>query len=209
MLKPLLALCLLLPTLAAAGDAELLSDSELAEVDGRQGVLLNLSLRNNVDANNAPIGCTVAIGTPNPCRLGLEFAARNGVWLMLKEFYGTLKIVDMRLDAGFLPGTATAWRDTTRFQDSAGDCLIPSCNPSSRPTVLVTYPNADAPATYNDFLSFLNIGRTWLEFDNGGTPGYQRDTSSNSVFGVRMSDSATLNGPARMRFRGTGYVYGF
>jgi len=41
------------------------------------------------------------------------------------------------------------------------------------------------------------------------TPGYNRDTSLNSVLGVRMSDSSALNASARMRFLGTGYVYGF
>lgn len=210
-----LAGVLLLAGLAHAEPAAL-DDAELAGVSGRHGVLLNISLRNNVNASGTPSGCTLVINTPNPCRLGLEFAARGGVWLMLKEYYGTLEIKDMRLDAGFLPQTTTAYADASRFRDASNNCLIlvAGCTPRSTsttnfPVVKVTYPNADTPATYDDLHSFLNIGRAWLEFDNGATPGYQRDTSSNSVFGVRMSDSRGLNHAADMRLKGTGYVFGF
>lgn len=190
-----------------------LSESELSAVSGQEGVLLNLNFRNNVDASNTPIGCTPLVGTPNPCRLGLEFAARTGKWLMLKEYYGTFQIKDLRMDAGFLPAANTAYWNQARF-DGTGNVLcttplIPACNPKDRPVVKFAFPGTDAPSTYDDFLSFLNIGRTWLEFDSGATPGFMRDTTLNSALGVRMSDSTSLNAPARMRFRGTGYVYGF
>lgn len=215
----LLASALLLAGLAQAEPAAL-DDTELADVSGRHGALLNISLRNNVNVDTSgtltPIGCTLVVNTPNPCRFGLEFAARSGVWLMLKEFYGTLEIKDMRLDAGFLPQAVTDDADASRFRDTGNNCLIlvAGCTPRSTsttnfPVVKVTYPNADTPATYDDLHSFLNIGRAWLEFDNGATPGYQRDTSTNSAFGVRMSDSRSLNHAADMRLRGTGYVFGF
>lgn len=206
----------LLPASLAHAEPAALDDAELAGVSGRHGVLLNISLRNNVSASGTPIGCTLVVNTPNPCRLGLEFAARGGVWLMLKEYYGTLEIKDMRLDAGFLPQASTTYADASRFRDASSNCLIlvAGCTPRSTttthfPVIKATYPNADAPATYDDLHSFLNIGRAWLEFDNGATPGYQRDTSTNSVFGVRMSDSRGLNHAADMRLRGTGYVFGF
>lgn len=203
--------CALPASFCAAGDLVPLSEGEMATISGGHGLLLDIDLRNNVSASNTPIGCTPAVGTPNPCRLGLEFAARAGVWLMFKEFYGTFEMNDLRLDAGFLPGANTPYFNSTRFQDTAGNCLIAGCNPGSDPAILLTYPGADAQGTYNDFLSFMNIGRTWLEFDTAApvTPGYMRDTSLNSVFGVRMSDSSALNASSRMRFLGTGYVYGF
>lgn len=189
-----------------------LSDAEMQDVSGQQGVLFDITLRNNVSATNTPIGCTVAIGTPNPCRVGLEFAARAGVTLMLKEFYGTLEVNDLRLDAGFMPATNTIYYNPARFRDAAGTDLIAGANPASDAAILFTYPGADAQGTYNDLLSFMNIGRTWLEFDTTVapiTPGYNRDTSLDSVLGVRLADSSALNAAARMRFLGTGYVYGF
>lgn len=189
-----------------------LSESEMQDVSGQQGVLFDITLRNNVNASNAPIGCTVAIGVPNPCRVGLEFAARAGVTLMLKEFYGTLEINDLRLDAGFMPSGNTLYYNPARFRDANGTDLIPGANPASDAAILFTYPGIDAAGTYNDLLSFMNIGRTWLEFDSTVapvTPGYNRDTSLDSVLGVRLADSSGLNAAARMRFLGTGYVYGF
>jgi hypothetical protein len=207
----LVLLCLCSP----GAHAELvgLSESELAAVNAQQGVLFNAHVRNNVDAGLAPIGCTAVVNAPNPCRLGLEFAARAGTWLMLKEYFGTFQIRDLRMDVEALPATNTIYRDVTRFDAggsaACGNPLLPSCNPAGRPALKLTYPGADSPATYEDFLSFLNIGRVWLEFDSGATPGFQRDTSLNSMFGVRMSDSRALNEPAHMRFLGKSYVYGF
>ena len=188
----------------------------MSGINGQQGVLINLNFRNNVDASNTPIGCTAVVGSPNPCRFGLEFAARAGKWVMLKEYYGTLQIKNLRMDAGFLPPTATAYANTTRFQDGSGNCLLagaPGCSPAGLPAVLMSYPDADAPAVYDDLLRFLNIGRVWIESDTAvepaGTRGFNRDTTLNSMMGVRMSDSSALNASARMRFRGTAYVYGF
>lgn len=193
-----------------------LDDHELSGINGQQGVLINLNFRNNVDGSNTPIGCTPVVGSPNPCRLGLEFAARAGKWVMLKEYYGTLQIRNLRMDAGLLPATPTAYANTTRFQDGSGNCLLvgaPGCSPVNLPAVLMSYPDADAPAVYDDLLSFLNIGRVWIESDTAvepaGTRGFDRDTTLNSMMGVRMSDSSALNAAARMRFRGTAYVYGF
>lgn len=196
---------------AFAGDLEPLSDWEMALADAQQGVLIELNLRNNVNASNTPIGCTVAVGTPNPCRLGIEFGAGD-TWLMLKEFYGTLQIREIRMDAAFLPATNTAYYNPARFRDAAGNDLIAGANPASDPAIQLTYPGADAQNTYDDMRSFLNIGRTWLEFDTTVAPitrGYMRDTSTNSVLGMRMADSSALNAAAKMRFLGTGYVYGF
>ncbi len=211
MLKPLV---LSLALLASSGlqALEALDDGALAEVRGQQGVLLNIKLRNNVDASNTPIGCTAAVGTPNPCRMGLEFAARAGTWLMLKEYYGIFQLKNLRLDTTFLPAN-TSYYNSSRFRDGSNNCLLPSCNPSSRPAIKMGFPGTDGTAVYDDFLSFMNIGRLWLEFDTAvepaGTRGFMRDTSLNSVMGSRMSDSGALNAAAKMRFMGTAYVYGF
>jgi hypothetical protein len=201
------------PVVARADTAGLtaLNETELAAVSGQQGVLINISLRNNVDASNAPIACTVLVGTPNPCRFGLQFGTNAASpWLMLKEYYGTFQVKDLRLDVGFLPLTSTAYADASRFKSVAGTCLLSTadCLPhgtatTSFPVIKFTYPDAEGAGIYNDFLSFLNIGRVWLENN------YTLDSTLNSTLGVRMSDSSALNAAAKMRFVGTGYVYGF
>lgn len=211
-LTALLALTLSVTCAAADTGMTALNEAELSSVSGQEGVMISLNFRNNLNADNSPKGCTVVDNTPNPCRLGFEFANRAGTWLMLKEFYGTFQIKEIRMDAGTLPA-ATSYANPDRFKDGAGVCIIAGCNPSGKPTVIFSYPGADARGTYDDFLSFLNIGRVWLENDTdvepAGTRGFQRDTTPNSMLGVRMSDSSALNAPAKMRFRGTGYVYGF
>lgn len=208
-----LGIFLLSPLQAIGSSMVALDDSALSHVDAQHGVLLNISVRNNITATGAPIGCTPVVGNPNPCRLGLEFAARNGVWLMFKEYYGSLQFIDLRMESDLLPNGNTVYWNVGRFDGNGNSgCtapLLPACSPAGNPAVKMSYPNPDAPNVYNDFRSFLNIGRAWLEFDNGATPGYQRDTSLNSVFGVRMSDSTAINEPARMRFRGNAHVYGF
>ena len=83
-----------------ASALEPLSDAALSEVAGKQGVIFNVSLANNVDEQNDPLGCS---GTLNGCRLGLEFAGRDAIWLMMKEFYGTREGSGLRVDVGFLP----------------------------------------------------------------------------------------------------------
>lgn len=197
-----------------------LSDSEMSAMDARQGVLLNLSLLNNMTRDGSGVlqrnsQCSESI-RPNPCRMGLEIAQRD-TWLMLKEFYGSLQIKDLRMDTGFLPGTATGYQNYSRFRDAAGNCLLSgnpvNCNPSGLVAIKASYPSSadGTPSVYDDVLSFMNVGRTWLEFTTGSpvTEGYMRDTTTNSAFGVRLSDSRALNEPAHMRFRGTAYVFGF
>lgn len=220
----LVASMLALPENLMAAELTPLTESELSNVSGQQGVLINLSLRNNVSATNAPIGCSAPASVTatslatNPCRLGLQFAGalNAGKWLMLKEFYGTFQVKDLRLDGTTLPATNTSYWDANRFDinDGVAGCsatpLLPACNPKNLSAMKFTYPGADAPGTYDDFLSFLNIGRVWLESDIAGpVPGYQLDTSLKSFLGVRMSDSRMVNEPAHTRFVGTGYVYGF
>lgn len=203
-----------------------LDETEMSGVSGAQGVVLELKLSNNINKETyAPLDCVASVGTPNVCRMGLEFAARTGIWLMLKEYFGLLHIKDMRLDAGFAPATNTAYYNPARFKDVLGNDLLPGANPINQPAVMLTYPGTDAQTTYDDLLTYLNIGRTWLEYDQGATPGYNRDTTTNSVFSIRLADSVgnglipdpenppdvmlSNHAPAKMRFWGTSYVFGF
>jgi len=192
-----------------AGGLQPLADEALAEVVAQEGVQLTLRLRNNVNASNNPINCT---GLLNPCRMGIEFSGREGIWLMLKDYYGFLEINDIRLESGLLPSTSTGYQDPDRFLSLAGDCLVAACDPRGLRAVRVSYPFSKGVGEYNDLNIFLNIGRVALEFDNASNPlepGYMRDLASGSVLGFRMADSSALNAPSRSRFDGTAYVFGF
>lgn len=204
-MKLLLALVTLLMVTPALA-LEPMEDEQLANVSGQEGVQLTLRLRNNVAANGTPIGCS---GLLNPCRMGLEFSGREGIWLMLKDYYGVLAINDIRLEGDLLPAVNTGFQDSSRFLGTSGTCLISGCDPRGNQAVRITYPFSKAIGQYNDFTLLMNIGRTALEFDNGATPGYMRDAATGSVLGFRMADSTALNAASRARFDGAAYVFGF
>ena len=203
---------LLVTSLAGHADTlQPLDDSEMAHIAGQagQGVQLTLMLRNNVDAAGNPIGCTS--GGLNPCRMGLEFSARDGIWLMLKDYYGELQINDLRIDNATLPATNTGHYDASRFLSVEGDCLIAGCNPTGLLSLRTYYPFNKGVGIYNDLNLFTNIGRVALEYDDtlNNIPGYMQDAATGSVLGFRSTDSQALNAPATMRFEGEAYVFGF
>lgn len=200
-------LLILLCSLTVSAQAfEPISDEELGAVTGREGMQLTLRLRNNVDKDLNPVGCT---GNLNPCRMGLEFSGREGIWLMLKDYYGYISFNSIRLDGTMLPAANTGHQDASRFRGLDGSCLIASCDPRNLRAVKVSYPFSKAVGEYDDMVLLMNIGRTALEFDSGATPGFQRDAAAGSVLGFRTADSSGLNAPARARFDGNAYVFGF
>jgi hypothetical protein len=184
-----------------------LNDSELQSVSGGDAIQLTLRLRNNVgEDNTADMACG---GTPDPCRLGLEFVAREGNWLMLKDFYGSMAIEDVRLEGAFLSNTGSSYRDLSRFEDADGNCLLSPCNPDGLPAIQLDYPFAKGPGEYQDMHTFLNIGRMAVEVDDGSTPGFMLDNNPGSALAFRMSDSGSTNGDMQMRFDGRAFLYGF
>ncbi len=184
-----------------------LNDNELQSVTGGDAIQLTLRLRNNVGEDNAPdIACG---GTPDPCRMGLEFVAREGNWLVLKEFYGSLAIEDVRLEGAYLSNSGSSYRDLSRFEDADGNCLLSPCNPDGLPAIQMDYPFAKGPGEYRDMHTFLNIGRMAVEVDDGATPGFMLDNNPGSALAFRMSDSASANGDMQMRFDGRAFLYGF
>lgn len=206
----LVLMVLLFGTPSYAGQLEPLNDQELQSVSGGEALQFDLRLRNNVNENNDPIGCS---GNLNPCRLGLEFTDRDGRWLMLKEFYGTLDIQDVRLQSASLNESDSPYRDATRFEGSDGHCLLTNCDPNGLSAIGINYPFNKEAGHYQDLKTFLNIGRVGIEFDhasNGGvTPGYLRDQNDASMISYRISDSSAANAPMQMRFDGSALIYGF
>jgi len=223
---------LLLGALALVEAMEPLSDRALGDVRGQDGVLLSLDLTNNFNTQTGEHRCG-ELGELNDCRWGLEFADREGVWLMLKDYYGHLTISDFRIDAEFLPSTATSFADYSRFSNEEGRCLLTgqmgACAASDLaglPALIMGYsdpdPNDDQRPV--NVSLFFNIGRLGLEYDSstpvganlpvacGGAadcvPGYMRDTGV-SVLGMRLSNSQGPNAAAQARFDGRAYVFGF
>ncbi|MCC1498069.1 hypothetical protein [Alcanivorax sp. 1008] len=196
-----------LADMPGAPSMQALDEAELEQVVARQGIMFDIRSRNNVDAANNPIGC---VGALNPCRVGLEFTARAGKWLMLKDYYGTLEIESLRLDAAFLSAGSSPYFDASRFLAADGvTCLVVACNPSGAPGIMFTYPENKGAGVYNDLTTFLNIGRVAIEFDSGLTPGYMRDVNTGSVLAFRASDASAPNASMQMRFDGRAIVYGF
>lgn len=194
-----------------------MDDSDLADVSGSGGVQLSLTLRNNLDKTGNPINCS---GLLSDCRMGFEFSGRSGIWLMLKDYYGVLSVSDIKMEGGSLPGTNTGYQDSTRFYSLTGDCLAitsgSQCDPRGAHALIVSYPNNKAAGDYRDITLLMNIGRTALEFDDSvsglvhaNPDGYMHDDATGSVLGYRMADSSALNAPARARFDGVSYVFGF
>jgi len=184
-----------------------LNDNELQSVIGGDAIQLTLRLRNNVGEDNTPdMACG---GIPDPCRLGLEFVAREGNWLVLKDFYGSLAIEDVRLEGAFLSNSGSSYRDLSRFEDADGYCLLSPCNPDGLPAIQLDYPFAKGPGEYQDMHTFLNIGRMAVEVDDGPTPGFMLDNNPGSALAFRMSDSGSTNGDMQMRFDGRAFLYGF
>jgi bacteriocin-like protein len=184
-----------------------MDENELQSISGGDAIQLTLRLRNNVGEDNLPD--TACGGTPDPCRLGLEFVAREGNWLVLKDFYGSLAIEDVRLEGAFLSHTGSSYRDLSRFQDADGNCLLSPCNPDGLPAIQLDYPFAKGPGEYQDLHTFLNIGRMAVEGDDAGTPGFMLDNNPGSALAFRMSDSASPNRDMQMRFDGRAFLYGF
>lgn len=184
-----------------------MNDHELQSISGGDAIQLTLRLRNNVGEDNLPD--TACGGTPDPCRLGLEFVAREGNWLVLKDFYGSLAIEDVRLEGAFLSNSGSNYRDLSRFEDADGNCLLSPCNPDGLPAIQLDYPFSKGPGEYQDMHTFLNIGRMAVEVDDGLTPGFMLDNNPGSALAFRMSDSGSSNGDMQMRFDGRAFLYGF
>ncbi|MEE4250351.1 MAG: hypothetical protein V2I38_07160 [Alcanivoracaceae bacterium] len=184
-----------------------LDDSDMATVTGREGIALDLELRINADSNGAPLasmgGCS---GTGNGCILALQFANRlagGGEWLVLKGYYGVMRLNDIRLDGSRLPAVASPFANPDRFKDQNGNCLVASCDPSGSLAAIFTYP--DNPGFTADVELALNIGRTSVQF---GAEGYLPSADNGASFlGLRIGDTQT--GVGRIDINGGLQLYGF
>lgn len=227
-----------------------IEDSALQAVTGQSGISLGLELDinvvdlnkdGNVDLNAGqfqPIsGCGLgdfSSGIPDSCRLALSFANRPGEWLVLKDYYGSLRIDNLYLDGGYLSdaGSDPSTFDPTKFQDGSGNCLLGngiSCsNPNSGvglanlPAMVVRLPGSFSgggftPTSYlpaspgsggvSNGYDSLTVGLTigGASIEYGAT-GYSQNNLG-SFLGVKIADN---NSPyAGADVQGSAYVFGF
>lgn len=132
---------------AYADQLQPLSDSELSDVAGREGVLVSLDYYLNSIKTDDPATTGASISSycsadPTNCRFTWQIANREdgvnhsgmtgarGEWLIFKDGYASLTVDKLSLDASFLgeavsAGAAyTSWFNPANFQDSSGACLL-------------------------------------------------------------------------------------
>ena len=190
-----------------------LDDDALANVVGQEGVALDIELRINADEDGNPLSslgnCS---GLGNPCVLALQFNNRNsggGEWLVLKDYYGVMKINSLFLDASQTPAGNGNYANPSRFFNQAGDaCLasgvFPNCNINDVPALSMSF-EGDAATFEDDILWHLNVGRMAVQY---GPEGYlPSNDNGKSFLGLRISD--TTQNMARIDIDGSITLTGF
>lgn len=209
---------------AFAGSLTELSDADMGEVVAQDGIAVALELRVNADANGDPLSSlSFCSGLSNPCRMALNFNNRTdlgGEWLVLKDWYGVMKIDPIFLDAGTLAnaGSNLALFDASKFADASGNCLVTgnagACSTgdiTSNPALVLSYPSTTLnydPGTntssgYTSLEMKFTLGRMAVEF---GANGYTSDNNG-SFLGANVGDLD--GGLAGASFSGQAYVFGF
>lgn len=239
----------LIVVVKANADMIPIDDGQLQAITGQSGVSLGLELDINVQDSNedglvdlngqdfqtiASCGTgDFSSGTPGSCRLALSFANRNNEWLVLKDFYGSLRVDNLYLDGGYLSdaANATSSYDPNKFMASDGStCLVdPSgndCGSNGAPpayfddlaAIVISMPGIYdgvqfTPASYNsstgqstgyDSLEMgLTVGGMSVEY---GSSGYLQNNLG-SFIGIKIGDN---NSPyAGADIQGRAYVFGF
>lgn len=244
-LVALASLLLPLQSWADAGmDMQPLSEEEMEGVSAQQGIAIGLEYRINAKENGDPVDsseCPTVGGLTGgkSCRLALNYADRDGMWIVLKGYRGIIKFANVRLDATTFGGS-TVHRDLTTYMGGY--------DPNSKPAIRITSGSwarttgAGAPAcetaptaapcytymnqpNYTDFTLALNIDSMGMEFDSGGVPGYLRNAVAGAAASMRFAHGIGLvpdpdnppdvmvgpytNEPARIRLDGRLQVHGF
>lgn len=171
---------------ASAGAASLgmqpLSELDLENIAGQDGVALSIDFRINAQADGSAVPaaeCPTVAGLTGgaSCRLALNFADAAGIWIVMKSYRGILRLSRVYIDASNLPN---AWTTHT----VGGTVLNPylgGYDPRNKPAIQLTSgPWATALAgtvanyniflnqsAYNDMAVGLNIDRLAGEFDCG------------------------------------------
>lgn len=195
-----------------------LDDGSLAAVSGREGIAVDLELRVNTDSAGAPLSSlSYCYGNNNPCRLAFQFHNRGsggGEWIVWKDFFGTMKINNLWIDAGQTPSSGSGYQDTVANNRFMGGALGTTCLLDSSKTAATCHEAArNKPMLAQRFNNgaaggiqlFMNLGRVATEY---GTTGYNSDFRGSSL-GVLIGDTSSRYAPAQMKIGGKVGLYGF
>lgn len=192
---------------------EAMADRDLAQTTGQEGIAMFAELRVNADTNGNPLtGSGMLVNNPSAftncgsltnfsstgCRMALKFANRNelgGEWLVLKNFYGTIKIPLMYIGASYTPASPTIYENLDRFKDENGAPLLAS--PHGIAALQIEFPQ-------DIEMWNVTIGGMGIEY---GATGYLNNAKP-SFGGVKISNS-TPNMPALITAQGRMSIYGF
>lgn len=173
--RAMLALWLLPALACSAGEGlQPLSEDDLAGVRGQAGITMDFEWRLNADASGNPVACPT-VGSATDCRLGLSFAERQGMWIVLKGYRGILRLRNIRIDAANLnPG----WTTHTNA-GAAQSPYLAGYDPRGKPAIQLTAGNwatalAGGATAYNTYLNSnvyselttsLNISQVTAEYN--------------------------------------------
>ncbi|WP_156478254.1 DUF6160 family protein [Alcanivorax sp. NBRC 102024] len=225
-MKALILLCMqLISSATLAAGLQSLDDATMSNVTGQAGIAVDLELRINTDENFNPLSnLDYCDGPSNDCRMAFNFHNRNsggGEWIVWKDLYGTLKINDLRIDAGQTSGNPSGFQDdiaNNRFiSGTGGGCLLDE-NLTAEDCYQGALGIPMLSLTFNEDIElFLNIGAVAVEY---GPEGYLQDAQS-AALGLRIADTGTDgtisdNGfsygnihPATIKIGGSMGLYGF
>lgn len=160
-----------------------LPDAEMAAVGAQAGIAITLEFRINALANGDPDPCP-AVADADTCRLALSGGDRRGFWVVMKDYYGIIKLNNTRIDATDAPSATTDWTARNSIGTSP-NAYLGVYNPNSKPVIQLTsgpwataYANGATSgayygflnqASYVDFTTSVNIARLTAEYDCGAT----------------------------------------
>lgn len=212
-----------------------LSDTDMEDVVGQQGIALNLEFRVNMKADGQPVDASEcptvgALTGGSSCRMAFALPDLTGAWIVTKNFRGLNRLNNIWVDAVKLGGS-TIHRDLTTYMGGY--------NPNDRPAMqftagnwatalaggTTTYNNYLNSATYADFETALYLESLGAEFDSGSQPGYLRNAVPGAPLGLRIAHGNSLvpdpnnppdvmfgpygNEPAKIRLDGRLQIHGF
>ena len=190
----------LLSPVSQAQTLQPLSEDELSDVTGQEGILISLEFYYNSEktSNSATTGrrlggfCSTpdgnaSLGNQN-CRLAIQIANHEDHWVVAKNGHSSISVNRLSFDAAFLgdAGSAanTGYFNEQKFRDPSGNCLleINSCTTATiadMPALRTHYPETSGsynPGTetvsgYNDVRFGMYIEGMAVEFNSA--PGVQ------------------------------------
>lgn len=201
--------------LAQAQTLTPLSEDAMSRVAGGEGIAMTLELGINASISGnsvTPIACPAQTAD---CRLALQFNDRSGIWVVIKNYYGLIRLKKVWIDAAVTPATPSLYAGNPYLV--SGGSPVTALN---SPVVQLSYDHSSLtnPLTsfYDDASYYVSMGRISAEFDSPmppaavTTPGYLANATPGSVIGLRVADGPNgVNGAAQIRFDGKMQMYGF